>query len=213
MRDVSAAETAVEQDPRELVERPLKEVTFVARCHNLILSIFPELTDSHMGMTRKASPGFRLQFIGHNFTITTDARREFDKFVAKYGRIYAYDDEDYDEIKSRSLEEWIRAKASFNSSNSDGFYELTPVIPEPTGELLAILDAFTSGDEDRLEAILDVEVAEHNRPKVVEAANKALERLYETRAASAIERAVSDPGVSPEDVLAQAERPESAPDA
>jgi hypothetical protein len=213
MRDVSAAETAVEQHPAELVERPPKDVTFVARCHNLILSIFPELRDNYMGMARAASPGYRLQFVGHNFTVTREERREFQKFIAKYGRLYAYDDEDFEEIKARSLEDWVRAKASFGSNNSDGFYELTPTIPEPTDELLAILDAFTRGDEDAIEAILDAEVAEHNRPKVIEAANKALERLYAARAEAAIERAGSTEGASPADVLAQAQGPENAPDA
>jgi hypothetical protein len=196
MRDVSAAEATVEQDtaadPREQVERPPKDATFVARCHNLILSLFPELRETHMGMNRKASPGFRLQFVGHNFTINADERREFAKFLAKYGRIYAYDDQDYEEIKGRSLEEYVRAKASFNSSNPDGFYELVPTIPEPTDELIAILDAFTDGDEDRIEEVLDAEIVGHNRPKVIRAANNALERLHLTSAQDAIDRAAAE---------------------
>jgi hypothetical protein len=193
---------ATEVDPRALVERPQKDVTFVARCHNLILSIFPELNDNYMGMRIHPSPGYRLQFVGGAFTVTPDLRRDFERFVHKFGRHYAYDDQDYEERIDRPLEDFIRAKASYNSSNPDGFYEMTPTIPEPTAELRAIIDAFVAGDEAAIERILEDEAADHGRPEVIEAGNKALESIYLARTQAAVqqEETYVPPSVADEEV-------------
>lgn len=196
MRDVNAAaveERTVEQE-HELA-RPPRDATFVARCHNLILSLFPQLRENVSGMTRDLSPGFRLQFIGHNFTVTPRERREFEKFINRYGRAYAMDDQDYEEvIKGRSLEDWIRANYAFGSNNPDGFYESVAAIPEPTDELTAILEAYMDEDADAIEAVLDAEVAGHGRKPVIEKANLALEKLH----LAAAERALGDQAQGPQ---------------
>lgn len=180
-------------DPREEVARPLRDATYVARCHNLIISIFPQLRENVSGMTRDLSPGFRLQFIGHNVTVNPKLRREFEKFLGRYGRLYAYDEQDELEIKGRSLEEYIEAHPAFNTSNPDGFYRQALQVPAASGEIRDILDAFMEGDEERIEELLEAEVADHARPEVIEAANKALERIHLDRAREAVLGAASGP--------------------
>ena len=67
---MSAVEEAVEEaiggvdveEAPEAIRRPSKDPKYVARCHNLILSIFPELRETHMGMERKASPAQKLEW-------------------------------------------------------------------------------------------------------------------------------------------------------
>lgn len=197
---MSAVEEAVEEtvtgidveDAPASIRRPSTDAKYVARCHNLILSIFPELRETQMGMVRKASPGYRLQFANSHFTVDKRERREYEKFIGKYGRLYAYDDQDFEEIKNRSLEDWIEAKESLNSNNPDGFYKLIQAVPGAEDELRAILQAFMDEDEDRIEEILENEIGGFDRPEVIEAANTGLEKLHIRKGEQAALRAAQE---------------------
>lgn len=202
---MSTAETTIEQEvgtgpapPEELVAES-GTVTFTARVHNLIVTVFPALREP-VGGGQKATNagGFRIQFVNHLYKVDDRKRRDYKAFVAKYGHHHAIDDDDHQSLLETPLEDFLRQHPAFKSNQPDGFYEVVAPVPEPTEELRRILDAALDSDEDALAAIQERELATHKRPAVLDACKKALENVYLTRAGQSVTRGPQAPSEPPQ---------------
>lgn len=172
--------------PEELTAEP-GTVLFMSKVHNLIVTVFPHLREQVGGGQRDINGGgYRLQFVNHQFKVNAQTRREHVAFMKRHGKHHAIDDEDLQTLLEQPLEDWLRAHPNFKSNNPDGFYEVVAPIPEPSAELVKILEAALAGDEETLERIQDDELAGHKREKILDACQKALEQIYLSRAGAAI---------------------------
>lgn len=85
------------------------------------------------------------------------------------------------EVDAAELIEWLE-KHPLNGNRHEGFWEVVEPAPAVSREeLQALMDAATTFDEERLEAILEQERAGWGREDLIETAERALGRLREIR--------------------------------
>lgn len=190
MSEVLTGTTQSEEEAEPVVIEDLAfekgTVLFTSKVHNLILTMFPHLRENIGGMERNLNgSGFRLEFRNHTLKVDDRLRKDYTAFVKKHGHRHAIDEDDLQELIETPLDERLRSHPNLNSSNPDGFFEVIAPVPDPSGVLMAILEAALAGDEDTLVRIQDEELEGHNREKVLEACRKALENIYLARAGEA----------------------------